>query len=333
VLKTGVEVEFMLLEPAPSVGGKPRHKIPAYDCDPKPCYEINTLMSRYDMIKQLFEYLQNLGWKPYQCDHEDGNGQFELNFTYADALVTADRVAFYKYMVGELARQHGLVATFMPKPFADKTGNGQHVHFSLWDKAETTCVFEDAKGGDEYGLSSLALNFLGGIIDHVQGMAAITNPTVNSYKRLGAPSTDSGATWAPTRCTHGGNDRTHMVRVPDEPHYELRLADMAANSYLLGAVLLAAGMNGIEAKSDPGPRMKKACSECPPGVGKPIPANMLDALRAFEADTKLMATLGDGFSKAYLVLRHKEWQDYCAHLTEWEVDNYFDSMGLPASRL
>merc|ERR1711982_291721 len=191
---------------------------------------------------------------------------------------------------------------------------------------KSECVFEDKKGGvDEYGLSELARQFLGGIFTHIQGMTALTNPTVNSYKRLGAVSTDSGATWAPTRATHGGNDRTHMVRVPDAPHYELRLADMAANSYLLPAAILAAGMNGIEGKADPGPRMKMPCSQIPPGTGKALPGNLLDALRAYEADEKLMVTLGGKFSKAYLALRNQEWQEYCAHLTEWELDTYFDN--------
>jgi len=302
-LKTGVEVEFMLLEPGkPGPDGKlgcPR--IPGDDVNPKPCYEINLLMNRYEVLKQIIDYLEILGWGCYQADHEDANAQFELNFLYDDVLVTADRIAFYRYMVCEVARQHGLVATFMPKPFADKTGNGQHMHFSLWNLTGTQPLFENEDGsGDEYGLNELAINFLGGVVEHVQAMAAITNPNVNSYKRLGAGSTDSGATWAPTKCTHGGNDRTHMVRVPDHPHYEFRLADMAANSYLLAAVLLGAGLNGIEAKADPGPRMKIPCSEVPADVGKPIPSNMLDALRAFEADQKLMETLGMDFSKAYL---------------------------------
>src|ERR1051326_5153416 len=195
----------------------------------------------------------SLGWGPYQSDHEDANGQFEMNWTFADALVTADRHVFFKFMVKQLAERRGLRATFMPKPFAQLTGNGCHVHMSLWDGEGRTNLFADL--GGELGLSRLGYHFMGGILAAAEPLAALLNPTVNSYKRINAPVTLSGATWSPNTVTFGGNNRTHMVRIPEPGRFELRLMDGAANPYLLQAGVLAAGLDGIANKRDPGQRL------------------------------------------------------------------------------
>ena len=194
-----------------------------------------------------------LGWGPYQNDHEDANGQFEINWDFNDALTTADQHSFFKFMVKEIAEKHGLRATFMPKPFSNLTGNGCHVHISVWDKKGLDNHFDDSEG--ELGLSSDAYHFIGGLIKHGEAMVAITNPTVNSYKRINAPPTLSGATWSPSSITYGGNNRTHMIRIPDAGRIEFRLADGAANPYLLQAVILAAGLDGLDKKLDPGKRL------------------------------------------------------------------------------
>jgi glutamine synthetase len=197
-------------------------------------------------------HLVNLGWQPYQNGHEDANGQFEMNWAFDDVLITADRHSFFKFMVRSIAEKHGLRATFMPKPFPNLTGSGGHVHVSVWDESGKTNSFHD--DADEMGLSKQGYNFLGGIMKHAEAIAAVTNPTVNSYKRINAPRTVSGATWSPNTVTWTGNNRTHMVRVPGKGRFKLRLPDGAANPYLLQVVILAVGLEGIASQADPGKR-------------------------------------------------------------------------------
>lgn len=307
-MKTGVECEFFLISP------DGRAVADAADTQDKPCYDQLALMRRYDVITEICDAMQGLGWKPYQNDHEDANGQFEMNWTYANALVTADRHAFFKYMVKSVAEKHGLRATFMPKPFARLTGNGCHAHVSLWKGGDN--VF---KGDGELGLSETAYHFIGGLIQSAQAMAAITNPTVNSYKRLNAPRTISGATWSPNSISYTGNNRTHMIRVPEGDRLELRLADGAVNPYLLQAAILAAGLDGMAERRDPGKRLDinmYTDGHLAPDVAR-LPLNLLDALRALEASDVLAAAL-PGFVPSYLKLKMQEWQSYCSHLSEWE---------------
>jgi glutamate---methylamine ligase len=309
--KTGVECEFFLLSPdGASVGD-------AQDKAAKPCYDQLALMRRYDIITQICDAMLELGWGPYQNDHEDANGQFEMNWSYTDAITTADRQAFFKYMVKSIAEQHGLRATFMPKPFSDLTGNGCHVHASLW-KGEHN-VF--ASGEDPMGLSQTAYQFIGGVMSAAGEICAITNPTVNSYKRLNAPVTLSGATWSPNTITYSGNNRTHMIRIPDAGRFELRLADGAVNPYLLPAAVLAAGLDGIARGIDPGKpleiNMYTQGDKAPEDTTK-LPLNLLDALRAFETSSLLRETLGAEFTGAYAKLKNAEWNEYARHLTEWE---------------
>ena len=220
-MKSGVECEYFLIQPDGSGISDPR------DIQSKPCYDQSALMRRYDVITEICDAMIELGWNPYQNDHEDANGQFEMNWDYSDCLVTADRHTFFKFMVKTIAERHGLRATFMPKPFPNLTGNGCHAHVSLWNNAGRRNLFHDAKG--ELGLSALAYSFLGGIMHSADSLAAIFNPTVNSYKRIDATVTLSGATWSPSAISYGGNNRTHMVRIPDAGRFELRLMDGAAN--------------------------------------------------------------------------------------------------------
>jgi glutamine synthetase len=284
----------------------------------KPCYDQQALMRRYDVISEICDYMLELGWGAYQNDHEDANGQFEMNWNFDDALLTADRHSFFKFMTKSVAEKHGLRATFMPKPFTNLTGNGCHVHMSVWDKSGTQNMFLDK--ADEMGLSAQGYNFLGGIMKHAEGMAAITNPTVNSYKRINAPRTLSGATWSPNTVTWTGNNRTHMVRVPGKGRFEMRLPDGAANPYLLQAVILAAGLDGIDTNAHPGPRYDIDMYQLGHTVkdAPRLPLNLLDAIRGFDQDTGLKAALGEEFSAAYIKLKTAEWNQYAAHLTDWE---------------
>ena len=317
-VKTGVECEYFLLSAEDLKLSDPR------DQQSKPCYDQQALMRRFEVIREICDAMLELGWGPYQNDHEDANGQFEMNWTYADTLVTADRQAFFKFMVRSIAENHGLRATFMPKPFSDLTGNGCHTHLSVWDLEDQTNLFVDPKG--ELGLSSLGYQFIGGVLHSAEALCAFSNPTVNSYKRINAPPTTSGATWSPGAISYSGNNRTHMIRIPDEQRFELRLADGAANPYLLPAALIAAGLDGIKQQRDPGPRFDNNTYTDPLPLEKarPLPANLLDALRCLEQDRILNSYMGSAFISSYLKLKYQDWKHYSAQITAWELATTLD---------
>ena len=317
-IKTGVEAEFFLLN---SDGSQISDEL---DTAIKPCYDQQAIMRRYDVIAEICDYMLEMGWNPYQNDHEDANGQFEMNWEYDDVLKTADKHSFFKFMTKSVAEKHGLRATFMPKPIESLTGNGCHSHISAWDETEAVNKFSDDK--NELGLSDIGLYFLGGIMRHATSLTAITNPTVNSYKRINAPSTSSGATWAPNTATWSGNNRTHMVRVPGPGRFELRLPDGAANPYLLQAVIIAAGIDGVINKIDPGKRLDIDMYKEGHKVenATQLPLNLLDALRVFDSNTILKESLGNDFSKAYISLKTAEWNSYASHFSVWERDNTID---------
>ena len=317
-IKTGVEAEFFLLN---SDGSQISDDL---DTAIKPCYDQQAIMRRYDVIAEICDYMLEMGWNPYQNDHEDANGQFEMNWEYDDVLKTADKHSFFKFMTKSVAEKHGLRATFMPKPMESLTGNGCHSHISAWDETEEVNKFSDDK--NELSLSDIGLNFLGGIMTHATSLTAITNPTVNSYKRINAPSTSSGATWAPNTATWSGNNRTHMVRVPGPGRFELRLPDGAANPYLLQAVIIAAGIDGVMNKSDPGKRLDIDMYKEGHKVenATQLPLNLLDALRVFDSNAILKGSLGNDFSKAYISLKTAEWNSYASHFSVWERENTID---------
>jgi glutamate---methylamine ligase len=315
-LKTGVECEYFLITPDGKSIADPA------DSQEKPCYDQAALMRRYDVITEICDAMLGLGWKPYQNDHEDANGQFEMNWEYDHALVTADRHSFFKFMVKSIAENHGLRATFMPKPFSNLTGNGCHAHVSLWKGDQN--LFADRMG--ELGLSSLGYQFIGGLVHSAEALCALTNPTVNSYKRINAPRTVSGATWSPNTVTYSGNNRSHMIRIPDGGRFELRLADGAVNPYLLHAGILAAGLDGIHHKRSPGKRLDINMYTEGHTVtdAKRLPLNLLDALRAFGASSVFSSALGKDFVASYVKLRLSEWNAYARHLTEWERQTTLD---------
>ena len=317
-VKTGIEAEFFLLLPDGSEISDP------YDNAEKPCYDQQALMRRYDVIAEICDYLLELGWGPYQNDHEDANGQFEMNFEFDDALKTADKHSFFKFMVKSVAEKHGLRATFMPKPIQRLTGNGCHAHISVWDLLGEKNVFSDTKS--DLGLPKEGHYFLGGIVNHAKGMTAITNPTVNSYKRINAPRTLSGASWAPNTVTWTANNRTHMIRVPGPGRFELRLPDGATNPYLLQAAIISAGMNGMDTKADPGNRSDVNMYEDQDAIknAEKLPLNLLDAIRTFNDDTELKQSLGIEFSDAFIKLKMQEWDSYVSYFSDWEKQNTLD---------
>jgi len=325
-VKTGIEAEFFLLTPDGDQISDP------FDTAAKPCYDQQAVMRRYEVIREICDYMLDMGWGPYQNDHEDANGQFEMNWEFDDALVTADRHSFFKFMTKSIAEKHGLRATFMPKPIEGLTGNGCHAHISVWDApgaAAKINVFATDKGEGptgELGLSEKGKHFLGGIMKHASALAAITNPTVNSYKRINAPRTMSGATWAPNTVTWTGNNRTHMVRVPGPGRFELRLPDGAVNPYLLQAIIIAAGLDGVQTQADPGKRWDiDMYAEGHKVRGAPkLPLNMLDGLREYDKNKSLKAAMGQEFSAAYLKMKYQEWDSFMSHFSSWEKDNTLD---------
>jgi glutamine synthetase len=269
--------------------------------------------------------MQELGWDPYANDHEDANCQFEINWTYTTALGTADRHTFFRWMVKVLAEDRGLHATFMPKPFTHLTGNGAHLHMSLWDATTDKNLFLDEK--DESGLSELAYHFIGGLKKHARALAAVTSPTVNSYKRLKRGSTRSGATWAPVFITYGDSNRTQMIRIPGPGRIENRTMDGAANAYLAPAATLAAGLDGVENRISPGKRNNRNLYELSnEELNKEnlelLPSTLSDALDALERDPVLLAALGDTYAGYYLECKREEWKDYHDSVSQWELERY-----------
>jgi len=312
VARTGVECEYFVLTADGEALSDPR------DVQAKPCYDQQALTRRYDLVSTICDHMQALGWGPYQNDHEDANGQFEMNWAYSDALTTADRHSFFKYMVKTLAESHGLRATFMPKPFPNLSGNGCHVHVSLWDESTDQNLFRDANG--ELGLSALAYSFIGGVLHHAEALCALTNPTVNSYKRINGAPTLSGATWSPNTVSYTGNNRTHMIRIPDVDRFELRLADGSTNPYLLQAGLIAAGLDGIARQKDPGKRAdnNQYVDPLPAEAARRLPGNLLDAVRALRSDRELSLALGAPFVEAFAKLKEHEWAEHQAQISPWE---------------
>ena len=323
-MKSGVECEYFLIsEDGHSLADK-------RDIQSKPCYDQSALMRRYDLIKEICNCMLEMGWKPYQNDHEDANGQFEMNWDYSDSLITADRHVFFKFMVKSLAEKHGLRATFMPKPFGNLTGNGCHAHVSVWNGKINK--FLDNK--DKLGLSKLAYNFLGGIMNNTQALSAFFNPTINSYRRINAPPTKSGATWSPSSISYTGNNRTHMIRIPDKGRFELRLMDGSANPYLLQAGIIAAGLEGINKKLNPGKplhcNMYEDYKKYP--KLKKLPSDINQAINMLKNSKSLSNAFGSDVIRSYIKLKDSEIKNFKAKnifnkrkpVSQWEKDNTLD---------
>ena len=322
VFKVGIEAEFMLLEMDEDGQYAPWDSLDTLD---KPCYDLKALYRNLDMMTSLIKYMQELEWEPYANDHEDGTCQYEVNWTYSDALTTADRHTFFKWMVKTLAEEQGLLATFMPKPFTNLTGNGAHFHMSLWDENNQTNLFLDEN--DRNGVSQLAYWFTGGILKHAKAVTAVTNPLVNSYKRLVRRAPRSGASWAPVYVTYGANNRTQMIRIPAPGRIENRLGDGAANPYLAATVLLAAGLDGIENQIDPGEQNVDNLYEVPEGELNrrgidSLPSTLSEAVDALEVNNIIKDSLGREYADYYIQVKREEWRDYHLSVSQWEKEKY-----------
>jgi glutamine synthetase len=295
----------------------------------KPCYDLKGLTRNYEFLGTVSRYVNELGWGNYANDHEDANGQFEQNFTFTDALASCDRGIFFRYMVHSLAQQRGFLATFMPKPFTELTGNGCHFHMSLWDGDRNLFLDEDDPRG--LGLSQLAYHFLGGLMRHARASSAVTAPTVNSYKRLKVGTTASGATWSPVWISYGYNNRTQMYRIPGPGRIEDRSVDGSCNPYLAATVILAAGLDGIEKGIDPGEPSSENLYAVPwkelraRGL-ETLPVNLLEATVELERDDVLREALGsardEDYADYFIGVKREEWNRYHEQVTPWEIREY-----------
>ncbi len=325
VFNLGVETEFFVLRENEKGELVPMSEADTID---KAAYDIKLLLHNYSWLDELVSAMNELGWDVYSFDHEDTNGQFETDFMYADALTMADRVTFFRLMVKEIARNHGLIATFMPKPWENRTGSGAHYNMSFADKKTGKNLFESKNDPRGCGLSQLGYYFIGGVLKHADAICAVTCPTVNSYKRLVKKGSMTGFTWAPIFACYGGNNRTNMLRIPlGGGRVECRATDISGNLHLGAAIMLAAGLEGIRKKIDPGkPHMEnmylKTDAELKKiGVGL-LPRTLEKAVDAFEADPLSRQVLGEKMFKAWLEYKRNEWSEFCNSITDWERKRY-----------
>jgi glutamine synthetase len=327
-LKLGAELEYFLLRRNPDGSIAVADHLDTLEL---PCYDMRALTRNLDFVSTVSQAVTGLGWDNYATDHEDANGQFEQNFAFADALTTCDRAVFFRYMVESLAQERGLIATFMPKPFAHLTGNGCHFHVSLWRDGVNLFERDPAEDPRGLGLSELAYQFLAGLKSHAKAYIAVTAPTVNSYKRLAVGAPASGATWAPAYVSYGYNNRTQMLRIPGPGRIEDRTVDGSCNPYLAATAMLSAGLDGIERGLDPGDPNSANLYELTPderaelGI-ETLPANLLDATREAEKCTVLREALGktrDGDYLDYFIeVKRREVQAAHEQITQWELDRY-----------
>ena len=296
----------------------------------KPCYDFRSMAPAMDYLQELTTSLNELGWGVYQTDHEDGNGQYEINFDYADALTTADRITFFKMATSQIAKKYGAIATHMPKPFSDRTGSGLHVHFHLADAQSGEGVFGDPNDGRSLGCSPLAYHFVGGVLKHARALCAVTSPTVNCYKRLklgaGLYSSRSGYTWTPAFITYGDNNRTQMIRTAGPGHFEDRTVSAGCNPYMALAAYVAAGMDGIENQLDPGqPNLgnmyERPLAEVHEQGIRILPQSLQESLKELRGDEVIKAALGP-VADEFIELKAAEWNTYDGQVTSWELNEY-----------
>lgn len=330
----GIEPEFFILKQDATTG----LPLPIGDRDilAKPAYDVRTTMDSLEILTKITDAMRATGYDVYSFDHEDANGQFEIDFKFCDGLQMADRFVFFRLLCSEVAHEFdpGSFASFMPKPFADRAGSGAHYNMNLADITTGTNLFkvDKTKNGrdDPYGcqLTEMGYYFAGGIQKHLPAICAVVAPTVNSYKRLIKEGSMSGFTWAPIFACYGNNNRTNAIRIPlGGGRVELRAADSANNPYLGAALVLAAGLEGVRDKIDPGPphtdnMYRKTPKELEALKVQYLPRTLSEAVDAFEADPLTKAVFGDLMAKTYVEFKRNEWESYMNHISDWEREQY-----------
>ena len=296
----------------------------------KPCYDFKGIANVMDYLRDMMEGMRRVGWDAYQSDHEAANGQYEINFVYADALTTADRYTFFKMMTSQYAQKYGAIATHMAKPFTDRTGSGGHIHIHLADASTGENLFLDEEDPQGLGLSQLAYNFIGGIFAHAPALCSVTSPTVNCYKRLqvGASlfGSRSGLLWTPAFISYGDNNRTQMIRTAGPGHLEDRTISAACNPYLALAAYVTAGLDGIHKKLDPGePNLGNmydlGLEEIRRRGIRLLPQSLAESLDELSRDELIQESLGVIYDE-FVNLKEAEWKEYHRQVTQWELDRY-----------
>ena len=296
----------------------------------KPCYDFRSMAPAMTYLQELTSSLNQLGWGVYQTDHEDANGQFEVNFQYADALLTSDRITFFKMATSQIAKKFGAIATHMPKPFSDRTGSGLHIHFHLADASTGKGLFESASDSRGLECSEMAYHFIGGVLHHARALCAVTSPTVNCYKRLqlgtGLYSSRSGFTWTPAFVSYGDNNRTQMIRTAGPGHFEDRTVSAGCNPYLTLAAYVSAGLDGIDKKMDPGqPNLgnlyEKPLGEILESGIQILPQSLWEAVQELRQDDVVKSALGP-IADEFIDLKIREWETYDRQVTPWEIEEY-----------
>lgn len=325
IFNLGIETEFFILRQ--DANGK---VVPIGPNPPlsKPAYDVRTVLECMPVVEAIVKAMNQLGWGVYSFDQEDAPGQFETDFAYADGLTMADRFTFFRLMANTIAQEHGYFASFMPKPFKDRTGSGAHFNISLADRRTGRNLFDDPSDPRGCGMSKLGYQFIAGVLRHARAISAVIAPTVNSYKRLVARGSMSGFTWAPIFVCYGNNNRTNMLRIPmNGPRIECRAADISCNVYLGAAMILAAGLEGIEQDLDPGqPHRENMYLSSPEMLASQnielLPRTLGEAIDAFEADSLSEAVMGPLMYKTFIDFKRNEWMDYQSHVSDWETDRY-----------
>jgi glutamine synthetase len=296
----------------------------------KPAYDVPRLLDNLPWLDELVTNMNDLGWDVYSFDHEDGIGQFEIDFDYADVLTMADRFVFFRRMANEVLRKHGGFASFMPKPYGNFAGSGAHFNLSLYDLASGNNLFESDKDPRNCDLSELGYQFLAGVMRHLPAISAVVAPTVNSYKRLILKGSTSGFTWAPVYCSYGNNNRTNTLRIPSGGgRVELRLADPMCNPYLGGALVLAAGLEGIREQLDPGePHTQnlyvKSQQELDELGVKWLPRTLIEAVEELADSELAKSVFGDAMFETWVDFKRDEWMQYQNHVSDWEQNRYLN---------
>jgi glutamine synthetase len=324
VFNLGIETEFYL------VRRENGRVVPANPSDvlAKAAYDIVDLLANMPFMDEMIGYMNELGWDVHSFDHEDSNSQFEFDFAYTDVMSMADRQTLWRMMMKEVARRHGFEVTFMPKPYANRTGTGAHFNMSLADMETGENRFADRGDPRGCGVSQLAYQFVAGLLAHAPALTALAAPTVNSYKRLVKTGSMTGFTWAPIFRSYGGNNRTHMLRIPlTSPRVESRAVDATCNTYLAAAAYLHAGLDGIESGLDPGEPLRENMyvlddQELEQRGVETLPRTLLEAIEAFDADPLMEVVFGPDLKKAYVDLKTQEWWDYHNDVSPWEIERY-----------
>ncbi|MDJ0784899.1 MAG: type III glutamate--ammonia ligase [Desulfosarcinaceae bacterium] len=333
LLNGGFEPEHFLVEKGPAGDIQPWDP-QGIDVQAKPCYDFKGMCQSMDYLQDITRYGNQMGFEIYQSDHEDANGQYEINYGWTDALGSSDRLVRFRMMAGQTARKYGATATFLAKPFDDKTGSGAHFHFHVADFQSRENLFPigtDSQGLAALGLSETALYYIGGLLKHIRALTAVSSPSINCYRRIQSGefvySSTSGYTWTPAFASYGDNNRTQLYRCPDNRRVEDRSPSAMVNPYLFMAAHIAAGMDGIENRIDPGD----------PILGENVwnlsydqrrergmvllPQNQLEAIEALEADAVVKEGLGP-IADEYIRLKKNEWGEFMKQVTPWEVDRY-----------